>query len=260
MPLKFNDEKEFSHNDTPNPPPILNAESEAGAAKPHGPGNRVNFDFAPVGPGNPKYLTGPPLAEMNSIPYRGSGMAGHGLDIDARTIEDWENHASPQESEGGNDGQEWAQWVEPTPLLVSVVDMPLETEERRSRIVPLLSATEPYTFTAVGVFDNNPVRTVLPKDDTRTAARIYVSPSPQFAAGSGNGAQYGFLVSNDQQCLTGILLGVNVVGASSVININGKSPVFVRIVPLAAYDSTKANNYSLVAITETSVLGLKRTQ
>lgn len=253
MPLHYNE-----YNQTPKDAPVESVHTDADGASPHGPGNRVNFDFAPVGPGNPKYLTGPPLAEMNAIPYRGAGMAAHGMDIDDRTL-DWENHASPQEGDAGNDGQDFAEWVAPMPLLVSVVDMPLETSEKQSRIVPMFGANETYTFTTLGALDNNPVRTLLPKDDTRKAATLYACPTPQYAAASGNGAQYAFLISNDQQCLTGVLLGTSVANSPWNIRIDGKSPVFGRLVPLAAYDATKTNNFTLVAVTETAILGLKRT-
>lgn len=251
MPLRY--------NDTPVAPPEEKVTTNT--AQPHGPGNAVQFNFAPVGPGDPKYLTGPPLAEMNAIPYRGAGMAAHGIDIDERTITDWENHPSPQEGDAGNDGQKFEDWIAPTPLLVSVVDMPLETSEKYSRIVPLFGGNESYTFTAVGTLDTSqPVRTILPKDETRKAATIYACPTPQFAAGAGNGAQYAFLISNDQQCLTGILMGVNVINSPWNIRVDGKSPVFARLVPLAAYDSTKTNNFTLVAIAETAVLGVNKTR
>lgn len=246
MPLRF--------NDTPIPPPEQRVNTDS--TQPHGPGNRTAFDFAPVGPGNPKYLTGPPLAELNAIPYRGAAMASHGIDIDT-THQGWEHHASPAEASAGGDGGSFAPETELNPLVVTVVDMPFETEERYSRIIPLFSATENYVFTTVGALDNNPVRTILPKDDTRKSVTILASPSPQGAIATG-AAQYAYLISNDQQCLNGVLLGSGLVNSPNQIILLGKSPVFARLVPLAAYDNTKTNNYSLVAISETNILGSKR--
>jgi len=219
-------------------------------SQPAGPEDRQPFQFQPTGT-TPKYLSGT-LAEVDSIPYRGAGVAAHGIDIDT-TQDEWNNHSLQ-----GDDGQAFEVWETTPPLVVTVVDMPIETAEKYSRIIPCFTATELYTFTTVGVLDNNPVRTILPKDDTRKSATIIAQPSPAALAAGGT-AQYAFLISNDQQCLTGVLLGGNgTLAGPNMITLLGKSPVFARIVPLLAYDVTKTNNYSLVAITETALLGSRR--
>lgn len=260
MPINFHQppgllDNAHDRTEIPVPPPGTNVNSNT--SQPLNPGDTRNFDFAKVGPGNPKYLTGPPLSELNSIPFRGSAMAGHLLDTDV-TMQEWNNHASPDESTGGEEAvMDFP--TPPEPIVVSVVDMPIETEERYSKIISLFGFNELYTFSAVGVIDTTPVRTILPKDDARRSATIYVTPSPAASAAVGS-AQYAFLVSHDQQCLSGIVLGSTVANAPTSITLLGKSPVFGRIVPLAAYDSTKTNNYGLAAVTEQRRLGQKRIQ
>ncbi len=263
MPFRLNDrdfgvlDDKRDRTETPDAVPTDHDHVNTNTAQPTGPSNRVNFDFAKVGPGDPKYLTGPPLSELNAIPYRGAGMAGHALDTDV-TMAEWNNHPSPADETGGGEAP-LGFLSPPEPIVVSVVDMPMETEEKYSRIISLFGANEQYKFTAAGVFDTMPVRTILPKDDTRTSATIYAVPSAAQASGGGT-AQYAFLISNDQQCLAGILLGTGVANAPQFVTLLGKSPVFARIVPLAAYDVTKTNAYTLAAVTESSRLGQKRIQ
>lgn len=220
------------------------------------PTNNEAFDFGTTTQGDPQYLTGPALSSLNNIPLRGSTVVAHGVDSDV-LAKDWAYDPQSHETDAstdaaGGDGGKFEEWEAPVPLLVTVLEMPVETEERYSRTINIFGASEPYTFTAPGVSNDQP-RPVIGKDDTRTRTRIICALTAQGMLGVGSYSGYIFRVSHNESMAGAI--NIHTTSIPVIYEFLHKGTLYAQIVPLATYDNSKVNICTLSAISESAILG-----
>lgn len=193
-----------------------------------------------------------PLSEFTGIPYRGSGVTGHGVDTDAPLAEyvsagtkvlDWDGDGPADETPGALE-------IVHKPVDVRVLAGTPAGEQRVSYVRQIFGPTEVF-YSAVGTPDTLRMgdNAAYAADDARDQVTFMAVENPNYVISTLSGSlayQYAFAISTDSAFGQYTLI----YNAGRSITIRGTNAIYVALYPLAAYDASKQNFTILNSVAE----------